>query len=171
MSIGDPDYVNVTKVINDLVSGDLIRTLRELTSDNQVLDSIDQYGGPDYGVPSEALPEDHGTSHISVLDKDGNAVALTSTINTYFGSLIISPSTGNSLLDLPPTLPLQVLSSIMKWMTSLLQMLPITLGWLPFRPIISRSSHIDSVFTICSPGRSLSLQCLLRSLSVNLTVV
>ena len=40
------------------------------------------------------LPIDHGTSHVSVLDKDGNAVALTSTINTEFGSKFVSPSTG-----------------------------------------------------------------------------
>lgn len=37
---------------------------------------------------------DHGTTHLSVLDKWGNAVAITSTVNTYFGSKVISPSTG-----------------------------------------------------------------------------
>jgi gamma-glutamyltranspeptidase/glutathione hydrolase/leukotriene-C4 hydrolase len=41
-----------------------------------------------------SLPEDHGTSHISVIDKWGNAVAMTTTVNTYFGSKFISPSTG-----------------------------------------------------------------------------
>lgn len=92
MSLGDPDYVNVTKVVNDLVNGELIQSLQEITREDHILDSIDRYGGPDYGV--KYTPEDHGTSHISVLDKDGNAVAITSTINTYFGSLIMSPSTG-----------------------------------------------------------------------------
>jgi gamma-glutamyltranspeptidase / glutathione hydrolase / leukotriene-C4 hydrolase len=92
MSLGDPDYVNVSQVVDDLVTGDLIRSLREITREDHVLDSIDQYGGPDYGVRS--VPEDHGTSHISVLDRHGNAVSLTSTVNTYFGSLIVSPSTG-----------------------------------------------------------------------------
>jgi len=40
------------------------------------------------------LPTDHGTTHISVTDSSGNAVAITSTINTYFGSKIMSPSLG-----------------------------------------------------------------------------
>jgi gamma-glutamyltranspeptidase / glutathione hydrolase / leukotriene-C4 hydrolase len=99
MSLGDPDFVNVSQVVEDLVTGDLIRSLRALTREDSVLDSIDQYGGPDYGVLT-LPPEDHGTSHISVLDKHGNAVALTSTVNTYFGSLIVSPSTGEPRLPL-----------------------------------------------------------------------
>ena len=37
---------------------------------------------------------DHGTTHISIIDKDGNALTMTTTINTYFGSGIVSPSTG-----------------------------------------------------------------------------
>jgi gamma-glutamyltranspeptidase/glutathione hydrolase len=43
------------------------------------------------GVPP---PDDAGTTHISVLDDAGNAVALTQTINTLFGSGITVPGTG-----------------------------------------------------------------------------
>jgi gamma-glutamyltranspeptidase len=38
--------------------------------------------------------EDHGTSHFSIVDKLGSAVAITTTVNTEFGSKFMSPSTG-----------------------------------------------------------------------------
>jgi gamma-glutamyltranspeptidase/glutathione hydrolase len=53
-----------------------------------------------YGL--KALKDDHGTTHYSVMDKDGNAVAATETINTYFGSLVLAGGTGivlNNELD------------------------------------------------------------------------
>jgi gamma-glutamyltranspeptidase/glutathione hydrolase len=40
------------------------------------------------------LPEDAGTTHLSVTDSSGRAVALTMTINTPFGSGITVPGTG-----------------------------------------------------------------------------
>ena len=38
--------------------------------------------------------QDHGTSHLSIVDSERNAVSMTSTVNAYFGSLILSPRTG-----------------------------------------------------------------------------
>jgi gamma-glutamyltranspeptidase len=38
--------------------------------------------------------EDSGTSHFSIVDKDGNAVSMTTSINTVFGSMVVSKSTG-----------------------------------------------------------------------------
>lgn len=37
---------------------------------------------------------DHGTSHISIIDSQRNALSMTTTINAYFGSKFLSPSTG-----------------------------------------------------------------------------
>ena len=43
------------------------------------------------GIPP---PDDAGTTHISVVDKHDNAVAITQTVNTLFGSRITAPGTG-----------------------------------------------------------------------------
>uniref|UniRef100_A0A914BW81 Gamma-glutamyltransferase n=1 Tax=Acrobeloides nanus TaxID=290746 RepID=A0A914BW81_9BILA len=53
-------------------------------------------------MPKEAQPsayyggitaqkEDHGTSHVSVVDSDGNGVSATSTVNRWFGAVVQSP--------------------------------------------------------------------------------
>lgn len=93
MHLGDPDFVNITGVVNALTSDDYMSFLAsERFDDASVLDSLLKYGG-EYNATS-FLTDDSGTSHLSVLDHLGNAVSLTSTVNTYFGSKIVSPSTG-----------------------------------------------------------------------------
>lgn len=54
---------------------------------------------PDYYHPIFDYVEDHGTSHSSVIDKNGMAVALTSTVNMVFGSQVLDPETGIILND------------------------------------------------------------------------
>ena len=55
---------------------------------------------PDKATPSSMLPpalaRDPGqhTTHFSVIDKDGNMVAATLTVNTTFGSTFVAPGTG-----------------------------------------------------------------------------
>lgn len=48
---------------------------------------------------AHALPEDHGTTHVSIADASGLAVALTSTINTEFGAGYICASNGILMND------------------------------------------------------------------------
>lgn len=94
MSLGDPAFVNVTAPVNDVLYNGIMDTLRQQSNDNSVLKNLTDYGGDKYGPVF--FPTDHGTSHLSIIDKDGNAVSLTSTINTYFGSGVMSRSTGNT---------------------------------------------------------------------------
>lgn len=49
--------------------------------------------------PAMPAAHDHGTSNLLVVDKDGNVVALTTTINTPFGAKIAVPGTGIILND------------------------------------------------------------------------
>lgn len=93
MSLGDPAFVNTTGPVGALLSDSYMGALRRITSDRTVL-ATEQYGGI-YNYTHKPLPRiDHGTSHLSVVDLWGNAIALTSTINTYFGSKVVSPSLG-----------------------------------------------------------------------------
>ncbi|NBD07781.1 gamma-glutamyltransferase [Corallococcus silvisoli] len=64
---------------------------------------------PVKGGPASTLREDAGpltpeperknTTHISVIDKDGNAVAMTTTVNYSFGSCLVAKGTGVLLND------------------------------------------------------------------------
>ncbi|KAH9176424.1 gamma-glutamyltranspeptidase [Lactarius sanguifluus] len=47
-----------------------------------------------YYQPMFDVPEDHGTSHTSIVDVNGMAVAITSTVNLVFGSQVMDPVTG-----------------------------------------------------------------------------
>jgi gamma-glutamyltranspeptidase len=90
---------------------------------------------------------DHGTTHLAIIDKDGNAVTMTTTINTYFGSGIVSPSTGiifNSQVRFGRDLKNVVCciysqircASFHRWMTLPLPGNRITMVWSPVSPII-----------------------------------
>ncbi|KAF9268681.1 gamma-glutamyltranspeptidase [Marasmius fiardii PR-910] len=49
---------------------------------------------PDYYNPQFDVKMDHGTQHVSVVDQHGMAVALTSSVNGLFGSLVLDSETG-----------------------------------------------------------------------------
>lgn len=51
-----------------------------------------------HGIPRFGL-EEHGTHHLTTLDKDGNMVALTTTVNRLFGAKFTAPETGVVLND------------------------------------------------------------------------
>lgn len=49
---------------------------------------------PKIDISIDTPPDDSGTTQISIMDRFGNAVALTQTINSVFGSMITVPGTG-----------------------------------------------------------------------------
>lgn len=88
--LGDPDYLpksNITRVmdlIKDLQIGEKIRK-------NKI--KLDKTFKPDYYGGAWGK-DDFGTSHTSIIAENGDALGMTNTINTYFGSLFLSASTG-----------------------------------------------------------------------------
>ncbi|XP_066589149.1 scoloptoxin SSD14-like [Prorops nasuta] len=86
--LGDPDYVDMTGLMNNITSKDYADAIRELISLNKTFEDPSHYGDV------YTLTEDHGTSHTAVLAPNGDAVSVTSTINYNFGSGIVSHSTG-----------------------------------------------------------------------------
>lgn len=76
--LADPDYVEVP--IGDLLDDSIIHERAQLITD-------EVHPPKFYGTPN-LLPADGGTSHVSVVDPYGGAVACTETINLEFGSLV-----------------------------------------------------------------------------------
>ncbi|MEO0400199.1 MAG: gamma-glutamyltransferase [Pseudomonadota bacterium] len=81
--LGDPDYYNVP--VAELTSPDYIaRRAAEV--------NIDAISETDGVVPG--LQESFQTTHFSILDFDGNAVAVTTTLNASFGSGVVVEGAG-----------------------------------------------------------------------------
>lgn len=90
--LGDTDFVEVP--IDKLLNRDYSRSIAEHVSMTSTL-APEKYG-------RFFLNSDGGTSHFSVMDAEGNAVACTETINLTFGSFLVVPEYGiilNNELD------------------------------------------------------------------------
>ncbi|EOA18807.1 hypothetical protein CARUB_v10007420mg [Capsella rubella] len=88
MNLGDPDFVpNVAKVVSDMLSPQFAQNLKSKINDQKTFN-------PNYYGGKWSQIKDHGTSHLSIIDSERNVVSMTSTINGYFGALMLSPSTG-----------------------------------------------------------------------------
>ncbi len=85
--LGDPDFVKVPKGLIDQSYADQLAkqvTLKTMAEDVT------------HGEPPKADTDFFGkhTTHLTVADKQGNWVAMTTTVNTSFGSKVIIPGTG-----------------------------------------------------------------------------
>jgi gamma-glutamyltranspeptidase/glutathione hydrolase len=88
-ALGDPDFVpGATDAARDMASAEWARAVH---------DAIGERATPSEQVSLPAAPGH--TSHVSVVDEEGNAVSLTTTVNLPFGSGIAVPGTGILLND------------------------------------------------------------------------
>ncbi|KAK9760582.1 hypothetical protein K7432_015257 [Basidiobolus ranarum] len=86
-SLGDPDFANTTAKISEMLSKDQGALRRHNISDTRTFPV-------EYYHPSYQHKDTPGTTHLSTMDKEGGAVALTTTINLEFGSKVLDHETG-----------------------------------------------------------------------------
>ncbi|MGB5714479.1 MAG: gamma-glutamyltransferase, partial [Waterburya sp.] len=82
--LGDPDFID--NPINKLLSPEYAASLREKIAFEAI--------APESVYTTDIQHEGTNTTHYSVVDKAGNAVAVTYTINSYFGAGVVAPGTG-----------------------------------------------------------------------------
>ena len=83
--LGDPDFVD--NPTDKLLSSEYAESLRDKIPLNRALDPTSVYS-------NQLTSEGTNTTHYSVVDGQGNAVAVTYTINSYFGAGVIAGDTG-----------------------------------------------------------------------------
>ncbi|MFJ2989270.1 gamma-glutamyltransferase [Collimonas sp. NPDC087041] len=88
--LGDPAFVK--NPLDRLLSKEYAASIREKISADKATPSVEVQ-------PGMAPHEKPETTHYSIVDKDGNAVSTTYTINGRFGAVVIAPGTGFFLND------------------------------------------------------------------------
>ena len=83
--LADPAFVDVP--VGMLLDGAYLDARAAMVDAAHTLGPM-SYGTRPEGVEARVLPDDSGTSHLSVVDRWGGAVACTETVNLSFGSLI-----------------------------------------------------------------------------------
>ncbi|HEU4385767.1 MAG TPA: gamma-glutamyltransferase [Anaeromyxobacteraceae bacterium] len=87
--LGDPDFAPAAEAAaREMASPEVARALRAEVSERAT-------PSPDLALPGHAGE----TSHVSAVDGEGNAVALTTTVNLLYGSCVVVPGTGILLDD------------------------------------------------------------------------
>jgi gamma-glutamyltranspeptidase/glutathione hydrolase len=73
--------------------------IQKLLTDTHIQELRERAMHPKTSPPPPAAAHDHGTTNLLVADKNGNVVALTTTINTVFGAKMSVPALGVILND------------------------------------------------------------------------
>ncbi|KAH9377374.1 hypothetical protein HPB48_008618 [Haemaphysalis longicornis] len=84
--LGDPRFVNVADLVQNLTSRDNAESTRR-----QIDDERTYHDPAHYGFVGQIMPSSKGTAHLAMW-KDGDALSVTSSINSYFGSHVRSSS-------------------------------------------------------------------------------
>ena len=84
--LGDPDYYEVP--VSQIISKNYAKTINEKINIGKVTPSSVIYPG------TFSDNESYETTHFSIVDKDGNAVSSTYTLNSTFGSGVVIKNTG-----------------------------------------------------------------------------
>jgi gamma-glutamyltranspeptidase/glutathione hydrolase len=88
-ALGDPAFApDAAAAVREMIDPAVDRALRA---------EVGEQAAP--GAPAGARPPPGGTSHLSIVDREGNAVSLTTTVNQYFGACLVVPGTGILLND------------------------------------------------------------------------
>uniref|UniRef100_A0AAG5DIJ9 Gamma-glutamyltransferase n=1 Tax=Anopheles atroparvus TaxID=41427 RepID=A0AAG5DIJ9_ANOAO len=92
--LGDPPFVpGIEDELDKLSSKAYARYIYETIASNRTRSDYEHYGAEFSNEP------DQGTAHVSILAPNGDAVAVTSTVNSILGAMIRSTSTGIVLND------------------------------------------------------------------------
>jgi gamma-glutamyltranspeptidase/glutathione hydrolase len=98
--LGDPDFANIPVV--QLIDKKYAAAWRKGIEDDQATPSADLRRPPGFLPPppkAEKSPDHLNTTHYSVVDPDGNAVSVTTTLNNSFGSAATAEGLGFLLND------------------------------------------------------------------------
>ncbi|MFC7400237.1 gamma-glutamyltransferase [Chelatococcus sp. GCM10030263] len=88
--LGDPDFLSIP--VRGLLDPGYLASRAALISPERSMGRAEP-GEPPFARKSELAPSEgveHGTSHISVVDADGNAVSMTTTIESGFGARLMT---------------------------------------------------------------------------------
>ena len=81
MMLGDDHFEDVQDTIKNLTSQDFINFVHSRIDDTKTYPAFDKKTNSSHYNVSYYMKDDHGTAHVSVVDKWGNAAAVTTTVN------------------------------------------------------------------------------------------